>query len=210
MADERPAEGGPPKRKRTAYPQLPLEERQRRFRLAEELLSRVFSERRVEAELVRQVPCGNGAARRLIDHVKASWLAASCEDPDVRRSRLRAAAEAVYTACMTRTEIVLDHRGRPLLDPATKRPLREPAPDTRTASGALSFLARLDGLMLQAPEEGTFLTGLTAVIDATRRSQVIDATPRLGNGTGNEKANGSGNGHAGSNGHGNEADDDEE
>lgn len=179
---------------------LSLAERQRRFRMTEELMTRFFSERRVEGELQRQIPgLTSGQARRLIDQVRTSWLASSCEDPEERRMRLRAAGEAVYTAAMNRTEQALDSRGKPIVDvdgQGRKIPRLIPAPDLKQANGALSFLARLDGLNKGVEVDGQMvLGGLASIVDAARpliAGRVVDALPAGEDEGGDDHANGNG------------------
>lgn len=162
---------------------LTLQERQRRYKITEELMTRFFSEKRVELELQKQiVGLTAGQARRLVDQVRAAWLATSIEDPDTRRTRLRAAGEAVYAAAMNRTEQVLDSNGKPMVDvdPSSGRsvPRLMSAPDLKSANGALAFLAKLDGLNRGLEGDNVMLLGgLTAIVDAVVEEDGAPALP---------------------------------
>ena len=86
-------------------------------------------------------------ARTYIERARERWTReAGIEDRRSRRDAMRASLNALFHAASTRTEIVRDKRGQPVIDPATGVAMTQPAPDLRAALRAADALCRLDGL----------------------------------------------------------------
>lgn len=137
----------------------------RRVEVAERLLAFHLDRSVAQRAIMAELGVSHQVASKLVTSIYDRWaLDGDPAQREQRRSSLRAGAESVYRAALSKRSAVHDASGRPVIDPDTKRAVTKADPDLKNALGALHFLARLDGLLTPDLGEGAGGGGLAGVI----------------------------------------------
>jgi hypothetical protein len=125
------------------------EEREDRLREVEGAMARRIPTRQLEAMFAKRWNISVRQVRRYVATVRDRWREEAQElesDRPKQRDAMRASLNVVFSKAMTKTAVVKDAAGNPLIDPATGRPLTMEAPDLRGAVQAAKVLVALDAL----------------------------------------------------------------
>jgi predicted transcriptional regulator len=136
-----------------------LEEQADRLSTIEQALVRRMSAIAVARHYARAWGMTERGVRKYIQRVREAWAAEALAEAAAGRSSresardaMRASVNAVFAKAMTRSEIVRDGSGNPVLEPKTGRPLTREVPDLRSAASAARILIDLDGLSNPPPQ----------------------------------------------------------
>lgn len=122
------------------------EEKEARTREIEDAMARRMPFSQIEAYFMKRWGVSARTVRRYMQDVRTMWAEeAQAEDRVERRTHMRASLNSIYAKAMTRTVVVKDADGKPILD-GNGRPLTIESPDTRSAIQAARTLIQLDGL----------------------------------------------------------------
>lgn len=119
----------------------------RRLDEVETLMARRLSTSKVCQWAAAKYSITERQARKYVQKIRERWAAeSSTVDRAAKRDQLRATAESIVAHALSRSEVVRDADGNPIVDPTTNRPLVREVPDLKTAIRGADVLARLDGL----------------------------------------------------------------
>lgn len=144
---------------------MALDRRQKAQRMAEceALMVRRLSIPAIEMHLARQWGISSRQVGDYILAVRQRWAKEAPSDTRLtERAHMRASLNDLYARAMSKTEVVRDAAGNPILD-QTGQPLRREVPDLRAATRVAETLCRLDGLYQDAVKvevSGAVDTGL--------------------------------------------------
>lgn len=151
-------------------------EHARRVDEIETLLARRLSTSRIERWGAEQWKVTQRQVRNYIAHVRKRWLEeAEGTDRTAKRDQLRATAEDIIARALSRSEVVRDAAGNPIMDPKSGKPLTREIPDLRTAQRGADLLARLDGLYQDRIKVDAKFTGTMAAA-VTRPEKFVGKT----------------------------------
>lgn len=126
---------------------LSLIEKQQRLDAIEQLMTRRLTVSAVTAWAKKEWSIGERQVRDYIKGVRDRWAReALSDDRREERSHMRASLNDIFARAMSRSEVVKDSAGNPIIDPKTSKPITREVPDLRTAVRAAESICRLDGL----------------------------------------------------------------
>lgn len=113
-------------------------------------LARKISPKSLETAYAERWGITHRQVRKLIHRVQLRWDAEARngtphEIREQRRNGMRVTLETIVAQALSRTEVVKDAKGAPVMGPGGQ-PLTRPSPDHRSAVRALRTLMDLDGL----------------------------------------------------------------
>lgn len=154
-----------------AAPKLDRRHKAQRLAECEALMVRRLSIPAIEMHLARQWGISSRQVGDYIKEVRQRWVKEAPSDARItERAHMRASLNDLYARAMSKTEIVRDAAGNPILDPQGQ-PLRREVPDLRAATRVSETLCRLDGLY-QDTVKVEMGGGVTATVGAfTERSR---------------------------------------
>ncbi len=107
-------------------------------------------EGRVKGQLVTKYQVDPSTVSKWMREVLARMRKAGKVDAEElrenRRNLMRLRLETAHSMAVNKSVIVRDPTGKPIIDPATKKPMRTAAPDLKNGLDALKQLRDLDGL----------------------------------------------------------------
>lgn len=111
-------------------------------------MARRIPRAQLEAAFAKRWNISTRQVRRYTEDVRARWREEALENQEARESQrdsMRASLNAVFSKAMTKTVVLKNASGDPVLD-ANGRPLTFEAPDLRAAVHASRVLMQLDAL----------------------------------------------------------------